>query len=375
MLSWPPPALWLQEFLADKSQRALLSILAAGPIPQHVAFVMDGNRRYARMHHQEVQQGHAEGYVALRRMLEICMRLGVRCVSVYSFSIENFKRSPKEVEALMDLAEEKLIELCQHGELLEEYGVRLNVVGKKELLPVRVQLAVEKAEHLTAKNDRSILNLCMPYTSRDEMATAVQFAVQEALENDDQDAEITEKDIDAHLMTTLAGSPPLDILVRTSGVKRLSDYLLWQCSENTQIQFSSAYWPDFGLWDFLPILLDFQRKDIISALSFAVEWRKGCPRQNWPRSERYRRGRRKNRERGRVARICMGLRDRLDVILTSRNHIQEVVFNSEWQVYEAKDGEETCKFDRVIKLARERLPQIIGLQELTLESRVKQVTS
>ncbi|THH26741.1 hypothetical protein EUX98_g7446 [Antrodiella citrinella] len=221
---------------------------------------MDGNRRYARMHSKEVQEGHAEGYVALRRMLEICMRLGIRCVSAYSFSIENFKRSPKEVETLMKLAEEKLLELCEHGELLETYGVRLNVIGKTELLPERVQAAVKKVEGLTRHNDRAILNLCMPYTSRDEMTTAVQAAVQHSLEVGDENSVITEKDVDAHLMTTVSGSPPLDILIRTSGVRRLSDYLLWQCSENTQIQFSSAYWPDFGLWDFLPILLDFQRK-------------------------------------------------------------------------------------------------------------------
>jgi len=212
------------------------------------------------MHAKEVQEGHADGYVALRRVLEYCMRLGIRCVSVYSFSIENFKRSPQEVEALMKLAEEKLLELCEHGDLLEEYGVRLNVLGKKELLPERVLAAVEKAEQLTRHNDRAILNLCMPYTSRDEMTTAVQGAIQHALENGEEDSEITEKNIDAHLMTSVSGSPPLDILIRTSGVKRLSDYLLWQCSEDTQIQFTSAYWPDFGLWDFLPILLDFQRK-------------------------------------------------------------------------------------------------------------------
>ncbi|THH27913.1 hypothetical protein EUX98_g6262 [Antrodiella citrinella] len=220
MLSWFVPQ-WLQDSLAAKTQTALLRVLAAGPIPQHVAFVMDGNRRYARMHSKEVQEGHAEGYVALRRqMLEICMRLGIRCISAYSFSIENFKRSPKEVETLMKLAEEKLLELCEHGELLETYDVRLNVIGRTELLPERVQAAVRKVEDLTRYNDRAILNLCMPYMSRDEMATAVQAAVQHALEVGDENHVITEKDVDAHLMTTVSGSPPLDILIRTSGVRR-----------------------------------------------------------------------------------------------------------------------------------------------------------
>ncbi|EPQ57752.1 Di-trans-poly-cis-decaprenylcistransferase [Gloeophyllum trabeum ATCC 11539] len=243
-----------------QTQDALLSVLAAGPIPKHVAFVMDGNRRYARRKHAPVQQGHSEGFVALRRMLEICLKLGIKCVTAYAFAIDNFKRSPEEVDALMNLAEDKLQELCQHGSLLHEYGVRLNVIGKKELLPERVQAAARKAEEMTRYNDRAILNLCMPYASRDEITTAVERTINDALNEDRSPESISEKDIDDHLMTTAAGSPPLDILIRTSGVKRLSDFLLWQCCEDTQIQFATTYWPDFGLLDFIPIILDFQRK-------------------------------------------------------------------------------------------------------------------
>ncbi|PCH37650.1 Di-trans-poly-cis-decaprenylcistransferase [Wolfiporia cocos MD-104 SS10] len=249
----------LADKTASKIQDIVLAILAAGPVPRHVAFVMDGNRRYARMHQRRVQEGHAEGFLALRRVLEVCMKLNVRCVSAYAFAIENFKRSPEEVEALMDLAESRLLEICQYGELLDQYGVRLNVIGKTALLPDRVRAAINKAESMTRHNDRAILNLCMPYAARDDMATAVEAVVQDALEND-PDHEITEADIEAHLMTTIAGSPPLDVLVRTSGARRLSDYLLWQCCEDTQLQFSKTYWPDFGLWDLIPIILDYQRK-------------------------------------------------------------------------------------------------------------------
>ncbi|THH00217.1 hypothetical protein EW026_g2284 [Hermanssonia centrifuga] len=251
---------WLQETVSGQAQYALLTVLAAGPLPKHVAFVMDGNRRYARRQHQAVSQGHSDGFAALRRVLEICMHLNIHCVSAYAFAIENFKRSPEEVDALMTLAEEKLVEIAQHGELLDEYGVRLNVLGKTELLPSRVQAAIRKAEEMTRHNDRAILNLCMPYASRDEMTSAIQSTVREAIRSESNHVEITEKDLDAHMMTSMVGSPPVDILVRTSGVKRLSDYLVWQCCEDTQIQFSECYWPDFGLWDFLPILLDYQRK-------------------------------------------------------------------------------------------------------------------
>ncbi|KIM39468.1 hypothetical protein M413DRAFT_446971 [Hebeloma cylindrosporum] len=251
---------WLQDKIYTKARNFFLNILAAGPIPKHVAFVMDGNRRYARLNRKAIQEGHSDGFVALRRMLEVCLQLNVKCVSAYAFSIETFKRPEEEVSALMKLAEEKLVELTENGDILDEYGVRLNVIGKTELLPESVQKAVRRAEDRTRHNNRAIFNLCMPYTSRDEITTAVQSCIRNANSRDSEEPYITEKDIDAQLLTNLGGSPPLDILIRTSGVKRLSDFMLWQCCEDTQLQFSSTYWPDFGLFDFIPIILDYQRK-------------------------------------------------------------------------------------------------------------------
>ncbi|KAJ3918360.1 putative undecaprenyl diphosphate synthase-domain-containing protein [Lentinula edodes] len=243
------------------AQRSLLHILAAGSIPRHVGFVMDGNRRYARGKGKLVQEGHGDGYLALRRVLEICLRLNIRCVSVYAFAIDNFKRPQEEVTALMQLAESKLMELCSHGDLLQEYGVKLNVIGRRSLFPESVQAAVRKAEELTEGNNCSILNVCMPYSSRDEITTAVEDCIREVLApaNDFMSCEISEDTINSHLMSVKRGSPPLDILVRTSGVKRLSDFMLWQCCENTQLHFSNTYWPDFGLFDFVPIILEWQR--------------------------------------------------------------------------------------------------------------------
>ncbi|EDR06524.1 uncharacterized protein LACBIDRAFT_236401 [Laccaria bicolor S238N-H82] len=265
---------WLRDSIANQAERFFLRVLAAGPVPRHVAFVMDGNRRYARKQQKQVQEGHVDGYVALRRMLEVCLRLNVQCVSAYAFSIENFKRSEDEVEALMKLAEEKLLELCEHGDILDEYGVRLNVLGRTSLLPEKVQLAVQKAEYMTRHNTRAILNLCMPYTSRDEITTAVESCVRNADPSNpipatfagpdrvpDHGSRCPSKTFSRQLyLHDRHPTPPLDILVRTSGVKRLSDFLLWQCCEDTQIQISSTFWPDFGLLDFVPIILDFQRK-------------------------------------------------------------------------------------------------------------------
>jgi len=243
-------------------QRGLIRVLASGPVPQHIAFVMDGNRRYARQRNMAIKQGHTDGFNALRQMLEICLRLGVKCVTVFAFSIENFKRSGDEVDALMELAEAKLLELTKHGEMLDEYGVRLNVLGRIEMLPENVRKNVHIAQEMTKKNDKAILNLCMPYTSRDEIATAVQSAVQEKVASglDGVEHTITEEDLERYMMTNLAGSPPLDILIRSSGVKRLSDFLMWQASENVQLHFIPTYWPDVGFWDLFPVILDYQAK-------------------------------------------------------------------------------------------------------------------
>ncbi|KIK44282.1 hypothetical protein CY34DRAFT_802782 [Suillus luteus UH-Slu-Lm8-n1] len=161
----------------------------------------------------------------------------------------------------MKLAEERLVEIAQNGALLSQYGVRLNVLGHRELLPMHVQVAIDKAEGMTRQNNRAILNVCAPYASRHEMTLAVQSVVQQALDKGNFDSSlITEQTIEENLMTSLGGSPPLDIFIRTSGVKRLSGFLQWQCCENTQIHMVDTYWPDFGLWDFVPILLDYQRK-------------------------------------------------------------------------------------------------------------------
>ncbi|KAF9266849.1 Di-trans-poly-cis-decaprenylcistransferase [Marasmius fiardii PR-910] len=254
----------------DYPRRLLLRVLATGPIPQHVAFVMDGNRRYARKLNQKAQQGHGEGYQSLRRILEVCLRLNIHCVSVFAFAIDNFKRPKEEVDALLNLAAEKLDELCQHGDLLSQYNVRLNVVGRKDLFPPFVREAIKRAEDLTRMNNGSILNICMPYSSRDEITTAVESCVREAVEEciskgvygsgDDSPLNITPEKITSHLMTTRCGSPSqVDILIRTSGVTRFSDYMLWQSNENTQIHFVDAYWPEFGLLDFVPIILQYQR--------------------------------------------------------------------------------------------------------------------
>ncbi|KIJ44328.1 hypothetical protein M422DRAFT_67589 [Sphaerobolus stellatus SS14] len=241
-------------------ERLLLAVLASGPMPKHIAFVMDGNRRYAGKKGKPAHEGHYAGFSSLRRNLDVCLRLGIRCVTVYAFAIDNFRRSPVEVETLMNMCEQKLHELCEHGDLLERYGVRLRVLGKTCLLPPNVQAAVNRAEKLTRRNRKATLNVMMPYASREEMTTAMQKVINKTSRGELSIDEISEDELDANMYTNLTRVEPVDILVRTSGVKRFSDFILWQISENVQVYFVDAYWPDFGLRHCIPILLDYQRK-------------------------------------------------------------------------------------------------------------------
>jgi len=136
----------------------------------------------------------------------------------------------------------------------------VNVIGRKTLLPIHVQESLNKTEELTKDNSTSILNVCIPYTSRDEMTRAVETTVQRVIDGELLLEDLSVKEVEAALDTSKCNLPPVDILVRTSGVRRLSDFLLYQVSEKTRLQFVSTYWPDFGLSDMIPIILDYQRE-------------------------------------------------------------------------------------------------------------------
>ncbi|KAI1341834.1 di-trans,poly-cis-decaprenylcistransferase [Xylariaceae sp. FL0016] len=318
-----PPAEWMIKALRD----ILIGTLKQGPIPKHVAFEMDGNRRFARDHKIEAIQGHHLGFEALARVLEICYKCGVKVVTVYAFSIENFQRPAREVAGLMEMAKVKLEQLCEHGEILDRYGAGVRVLGERSMIPADVLPFVDRAIEMTKDNKDAVLNICFPYTARAEMTSAIKATVEEytkpvrppnqafsqsritqkmrssqlkktgslgpiresspdpAIKSDGDDAlssstaledpespspasraprppkypdplDITVETLNSHTYT--AGCPPLDIFIRTSNVTRLSDFMLWQCHENTHIFFLQCMWPEFDLWNFVPVLLEWQ---------------------------------------------------------------------------------------------------------------------
>jgi hypothetical protein len=147
-----PPGEWALKQLRE----LLIGSLRQGPIPQHVAFEMDGNRRYARSHRMETVEGHHRGFEALARIMEVCYKCGVKVVTVYAFSIENFNRPKYEVEGLMELAKSKLEQLTSYGDILDRYGARVRVLGQREMIRDDVLEVVDKASARTRHNNKSV---------------------------------------------------------------------------------------------------------------------------------------------------------------------------------------------------------------------------
>lgn len=222
-------------------------------VPRHIGFIMDGNRRYAKKKQMESKEGHEAGFRSMSKILELCYEAGVDTATVFAFSIENFKRSAYEVDAIMSLARERIRQIREHGELAQKYGVRIRVIGDISLLDKDLLKEIKNTMELTRNNTRATLNICMPYTGREE----IYHSMKTVLDDDSYSSKnISEEIIDKHLYT--AGQPPLDLLIRTSGVTRLSDFMLWQtCSNDVMIEFIDCLWPEFGPFRMAWILLKF----------------------------------------------------------------------------------------------------------------------
>ncbi|PKX98080.1 undecaprenyl diphosphate synthase family protein [Aspergillus novofumigatus IBT 16806] len=247
----------MKKALKSKWARDLLmNIARQGPIPQHVAFIMDGNRRFARARGMPIEQGHELGAATMKEIVETGFIIGIKVITVYTFSIENFKRPRDQIEAIMALFREQIAMYSAPGGFAEQLDFSIRVLGRLEMLDEKTRDAFEKAVEATRKG-KLILNLCVAYTSRDEMTRAMRRCVEEY-----PHTAITAQSLSDNLDT--AHNPPVDLVVRSSGVYRLSDFLLWQCHEDTQIQIVDATWPEFGAWEPFMVLLRWQRMKISS---------------------------------------------------------------------------------------------------------------
>ncbi|AMV32025.1 Isoprenyl transferase [Pirellula sp. SH-Sr6A] len=223
-------------------------------IPKHVAIIMDGNGRWAQARGLPRIEGHRQGAQSVRRACEVCVELGVQVLTLYCFSSENWKRPKEELDFLMGLLKQFLI---QESKTLVEKNIRLSVIGRRDGLPEDVldemDRAIAKSAHLTG------LHLCLAinYGSRQEITDAVRAIAQKVHEGACTPDQIDESTISKHLYT--ADLPDPDLLIRTSGELRLSNYLLWQISYS-ELWITKRAWPEFSRHDFLDAIEDYSKR-------------------------------------------------------------------------------------------------------------------
>ena len=209
-------------------------------VPRHIAIIMDGNGRWARRHELSRVEGHRAGSEAVRRVVEACSDIGVEYLTLYAFSTENWKRPPSEVRYLMRLLDEFLE---KYRSDLDEQQIRLNVIGDLSQMPAYVRRKIESVLEQTRNYKRGVLTLALNYGARAEIVNAARRLAGEVAAGEIDLKKIDENVFSNRLYTTDLPDP--DLLIRTSGELRLSNFLLWQLSYS-ELWFSQCLWPDFG---------------------------------------------------------------------------------------------------------------------------------
>ncbi|CAM8891577.1 unnamed protein product [Rhodiola kirilowii] len=246
------------EVVLDFIRRFLIGILATGPIPSHIAFIMDGNRRYEKNHNLSKGMGHRAGLASLKKMLQYSYGIGVKYVTLYGFSIDNFKRPAEEVKRLMELFQEKIESLTLPESIVHQVGLRIYFIGNLNLLNSSLRIAAENAMRDTAHYNQAVLLVCISYTSTNEIFQAVQESCSYAANGlIEQEKEIIELgDIEKRMYMAVAPEP--DIIIRSSGETRLSNFLLWQTGKSL-LYTTAALWPEVGLGHLVWAVLAYQR--------------------------------------------------------------------------------------------------------------------
>lgn len=224
-------------------------------LPAHVAIIMDGNGRWAKSRGLPRTAGHKKGAEALRNLLVECQDMGIRYLTIYAFSSENWNRPQTEVSDLMQLLrfylEKELRTLIKHG-------IRLKVIGDLSQVEPSIRKQIATAEEKSAHSDRFQLTVALSYGARNELAQATRCIAEKVKSGELNTEDITEETISAHLYT--AALPDPDLLIRTGGEQRLSNFLLWQ-QAYTELFFTPVYWPDFGIEHFKQALEEYAKRE------------------------------------------------------------------------------------------------------------------
>lgn len=224
-------------------------------LPEHIAIIMDGNGRWAKKHNKPRIFGHRNGVLTVRKVTEAAAELGVSVVTVYAFSTENWKRPPLEVSALMGLLVETL---RKEINALNKNDIRLTAIGDLNQLPDKTRRALEEGIEKTKGNTRMTLNLALNYSGRWDILKACKQVISKVEAGDLKPGDLDEKTFGQHLSTAEFRDP--DLMIRTSGENRISNYLLWQMAY-TELYFTDAYWPDFSDEELYKAIIDYQLRE------------------------------------------------------------------------------------------------------------------
>jgi undecaprenyl diphosphate synthase len=236
-------------------EERLFAELDANRLPQHVAVIMDGNGRWAQRRHLPRIAGHRAGVQSARTVIESCARLNIPALTLYAFSMENWRRPKAEIDFLMRLLREYL---RKELPVIHRNNIRLLVIGRSDQLPEAVRTDVDRAMDQTAKNSGMQLAVALNYGGRAELVDAFNRILDRVRNNGLANARVDEDMISQHLYT--AGLPDPDLLIRTSGEMRVSNFLLWQIAY-AEIYVTETLWPDFTRAQLLEALLDFQKRE------------------------------------------------------------------------------------------------------------------
>jgi len=241
--------------MSAAADELLARVKAQGAVPRHVAIIMDGNGRWARERMLPRPVGHRNGMKSVREVVEAAIAVGVEVLSLFAFSQENWQRPAGEVSALMSLLEEYI---QKEADELDQQGVRVVFLGDLDRLGARQRAAVDGVMAQTARNRTLVLNLFISYGSRAEITRAARLIAEDVAAGRMTPAQVDEAALTGRLFT--AGCPDPDLLIRTSGEMRISNFLLWQLAY-TELHISPVLWPDYGRGDLYEAIVEFQRRD------------------------------------------------------------------------------------------------------------------
>ena len=224
-------------------------------IPQHVAIIMDGNGRWAKQQGEDRLFGHHEGVNSVREIVEACGEIGVKFLTLYAFSTENWNRPKEEVDGLMELL---VGTISMETKNLNDKGVRLEAIGDLKSLPEICQHQLQESINITSKNNKVTLILALSYSSKWEITNSVKEIAKEIATGALLPSEITAELIDSHLNTRLWPNP--ELMIRTSGERRISNFLLWQLAY-AEFYFTDVLWPEFRKDDFFKAIISYQNRE------------------------------------------------------------------------------------------------------------------